>query len=136
MKYNSSRSRRGFLRASSGLVATAALAASATSAVAQRNAADDPTPTTRRRRKRVTAGSPSPAYSRAVGVDDLVYVAGCVGTYEQGADRKIDADFETQASQTLLNLKASVEAAGSRMDQVLKCTCFLKKFEHFAIFNK
>ncbi len=83
--------------------------------------------------KRIIAGSPSPAYSRAVRLEHTVYVAGCVGVDAKGV---IASDFETQAEQTLLNLKESVERSGSRLQNVLKCTCFLKEFEHFQIFNK
>ena len=34
------------------------------------------------------------------------------------------------------NLKASVEAAGSSMDRVLKCSAFLTEQTDFATFNK
>jgi 2-iminobutanoate/2-iminopropanoate deaminase len=87
-------------------------------------------------RKHAIPGSPNPAYSRAVQFGQLVFVAGCVGRYEKAGEQTIDKDFESQAAQTLMNLKASVEAAGSSMDKVLKCTCFLKKQEHFGKFNE
>ena len=89
-----------------------------------------------RSRKHAVGGSPSKAYSRAVQFDKIVFVAGCVGLDRRGGESVMPPDFERQAMNTLLNLKASVEAAGSNMANVLKCTCFLKKYEHFQKFNE
>src|SRR5438046_2884510 len=89
-----------------------------------------------RSKKHAIPGSPNPAYSRAVQLGQFVFVAGCVGRYEKGGEQMMDQDFESQAAQTLKNLKASVEAAGSSMEKVLKCTCFLQKQEHCAKFNE
>ncbi len=122
-----SESRRAFLTGTSRAV----LAAAAALHLAERPAAAQ-TKGGRPRRK-PTGGSPSPAYSRAMSFDGLVFVAGCVGTDAKG---NLAKDFEMQAMQTLLNLKDSVERSGSRLDRVLKCTCFLKDYQHFATFNK
>lgn len=85
-----------------------------------------------KRDKKVIPGSPSPAYSRAVRLDRVVYVSGVVGADKGGV---IQSDFNAQAMQTMQNLKESVEQSGSRIENVLKCTCFLKNVEHFSIFN-
>jgi 2-iminobutanoate/2-iminopropanoate deaminase len=87
-------------------------------------------------RKHAIPGSPSRAYSRAVQHGPLVFVAGCVGRYEKAGEQMMDNDFESQAGRTLMNLKASIEAAGSSMDRVLQCTCFLKRQSDFAKFNE
>jgi 2-iminobutanoate/2-iminopropanoate deaminase len=122
-------SRRAFLsRGGKAAVATIALGAAVQNAPAQDGARRAPA-----NRKKVIAGSPSPAYSRAVRFGDLVFVAGCVGVDKDG---KIQSDFETQAGQTLLNLKESIERSGSSIHSVLKCTCFLKDYADFAMFNK
>lgn len=123
-----STSRRGFLAGAP----KAMIAAAAALHLAERPAAAQATPQAARMRK-PTAGSPSPAYSRAMSFDGLVFVAGCVGVDAKG---NLAKDFETQAMQTLLNLKESIERSGSKLDRVLKCTCFLKEFQHFAEFNK
>ncbi|MBI5764335.1 MAG: RidA family protein [Planctomycetes bacterium] len=81
-------------------------------------------------------GSPSTAYSRAMQLGQLIFIAGCVGRYQKGGEAAMDKDFESQATQTMLNLKASIEASGSGMDKVLKCTCFLKEQSDFAKFNE
>ncbi len=85
--------------------------------------------------RRVIGGSPSPAFSRAVTFERLVFVAGVVGR-EPGTGAPISADFETQCRQALKNLKTSVVSSGSSMDSVLKCTCFLTDASYFAVFNK
>ena len=85
--------------------------------------------------RRVIGGSPSPAFSRAVAFERIVFVAGVVGR-EPGTGAPISADFETQCRQALKNLKTSVVTSGSSMDKVLKCTCFLTDASYFATFNK
>lgn len=129
MKREKPSSRRQFL-STGGAIAAAAVGASAMQQVAAR--ADEPSQQSDKPRKEIVGGSPSPAYSRAVRYGDLVFVAGCVGVDKDG---KIQDDFETQAGQTLLNLKESVERSGSSMDKVLKCTCFLKDYDDFKTFN-
>lgn len=124
------KTRRRFLT-ESGRLALAAGAATAATHLAGRAAEAQSTRTPRR--KHIVPGSPRRTYSRAVRLDRLVFVAGCVGSDSKGM---IAADFEVQAAQALMNLKASVEASGSSLNQVLKCTCFLKNVQHFAKFNE
>ncbi len=122
--------RRTFL-ANSAMFAIAggAIGATATNA----DAAPDEKDSTKRV---VVPGSPSPAYSRATRLGNIVFVAGCVGVIQKDGKVVMPEDFEAQARQTLLNLKASVEAAGSSLDQVLKCNCFLKDYADFKQFNE
>jgi reactive intermediate/imine deaminase len=85
--------------------------------------------------RQVIPGSPYPTFSRAVRLDRLVFVAGVVG--QKPGTRELVADgFEPQCRQALENLKASVEAAGSHLDKVLKCTVYLTDAADFAAFNK
>lgn len=87
-----------------------------------------------KRRKRVVPGSPSAAFSRATVFGGLVHPAGVVGRIPDGT--LITHSFEAQCRQALMNLKASVEASGSTMENVLKCTCFLTDVNDFGVFNK
>ena len=119
-------SRREFL-GKAGLIAPAAILTSASATVIAHDDAGGG--------RRVIEGSPSPMYSRAVAFDKLVYVAGVVGV-KPGAREPVSPDFEPQCRQALENLKASVEAAGSGMDKVLKCTCFLTEAADFVTMNK
>jgi len=49
---------------------------------------------------------------------------------------EVPASFEEQTVQVLENLKAIIEAAGSSMDKVLKCTVYIIDFKDFAVMNK
>lgn len=84
--------------------------------------------------RRTVGGSSNPAFSRATAFGGLVYASGVVGR-KPGAPGPISDDFETQCRQSLENLKASVEGAGSTMAKVLKCTCFLTDLADFPEFN-
>lgn len=129
-------SRRAFLR-DTGTIALAATAAAGAAHLAGARAAGQQTmPRMGMKGKQIIPGSPSKSYSRAVRLDRLVFVAGCVGTYTRGQETTIDPDFDAQASRTLLNLKKSIEDSGSSMGRVLKCGCFLKELEHFGKFNE
>ncbi len=85
--------------------------------------------------RRAVPGSASPAFSRAVAFGNLVHVSGVLGT-KSGLRELASPDFEGQCKQGMENLKASVEAAGSSMDRVLKCSCFLTEAADFDAMNK
>lgn len=85
--------------------------------------------------RRVIGPSPSPAFSRAVIFDNVVHVAGVLGT-KAGLRELASPDFEGQCRQGMENLKASVEAAGAKMENVLKCGCFLTEASDFDVMNK
>jgi 2-iminobutanoate/2-iminopropanoate deaminase len=77
---------------------------------------------------------PGPNYSRAVVFGGLAHVAGVLGV-KPGTRELASPDFEPQARQALENLKASIEAAGSKLERVVKCNCFLTEASDFAAFN-
>ncbi len=126
--------RRDFVRKmGAAAVAGAALAPAASAAEPTQTA---PPPATQRgSKRRVVPGSPYPTFSRAVALGDLVFIAGVVGQ-KPGTRDLVSGEFEPQCRQTLENLKASVEAAGSRLEQVLKCTVYITEAADFAAFNK
>lgn len=85
--------------------------------------------------REVTPARPGAPFSRAVGFNGIIHVAGVVGRTATGGD--VDGmSFNAQCKQALENLKASVEAAGSTMSNVMKCTCFLTDVADFPTFNK
>lgn len=86
-------------------------------------------------KKEIIAGSPYPTFSRAVRCGHMIYVSGVLGQIP-GSRKLASPDFAGQAHQAMENLKASVEAAGSRMDRVVKCSAFLTEQSDFATFNE
>ncbi len=85
--------------------------------------------------RRAVPAAPEAPYSRATVFGPFVFVAGVLGT--DPTTRQIPTGgFEAECIQTLENLKASVDAAGAKMANVMKCTCFLTDAADFPVFNK
>lgn len=88
--------------------------------------------------KKVVSTEKSPAalgpYSQANIVGNFVFTSGMVPI--NPADNSIPADVKTQAAQSLNNIKAVLEAAGSSMDKVFKTTVFIKNMNDFAQINE
>lgn len=125
--------RRGFVL---GVGAAAIGAGLASRGLAQKpaeptQANDDAAPL----KKEIVPGSPSPNYSRAVKAGGWVYVAGVLGQ-TPGTRAMVSSDFAAQCRVALENMKASVEAAGSTLDKVVKCNAYLTNQSDFATFNQ
>jgi len=73
-------------------------------------------------------------YSQATRYGDLLFVSGQIALDPQTGNL-VEGDIEVQTKQVLENLKAIIEDAGMRMDNVVKCTCFLNDMEDFVRFN-
>jgi 2-iminobutanoate/2-iminopropanoate deaminase len=73
-------------------------------------------------------------YSQAVRVGDVVYTAGQPGI-DPSTGQIAGATFEAQARQAFSNLRAVLEDAGSRMERVVKVTCFVTDPGAFATLN-
>lgn len=84
----------------------------------------------------VTDKAPSPGgpYSQAVIAGDFVFVAGQVGIEPQRG-QLVPGGIEAQTRQTLNNISAILEAAGSSLKQVVKTTVYLAHIEDFAAMN-
>jgi len=81
-----------------------------------------------------TLGEPVGPFSRAVRIGDTLYVAGTSAiTHQTGPiwDRPLATDFETQARQTLENVKKVKEDAGGTMSDIYKITMLLKDRKYF-----
>lgn len=81
------------------------------------------------------APAPIGPYSQAVTAGDFIFTAGQVPV-DPAAGKVVEGDAAVQARQSLENLKAILEAAGSGMDRVLKVTVFLKDMNDFAKVNE
>ena len=73
-------------------------------------------------------------YSQAVRIGDLVFTAGQPGI-DPVTGRVAGETFEAQARQALENLRAVLEDAGSRMERVVKVTCYIADADAFAGLN-
>ena len=82
----------------------------------------------------VTMGAPNPnaVLSPAVRVGDVVYASGQLGLNRQAPDSTI----EGQTRLTLENTKRVLEAAGTTMENVVKCTVFLTRASDFQGMNR
>jgi len=118
------RTRREFVKASAGLVPGVVLGAAASASANEEKAA-----------RRVIAGGAIAAFSRAVVHGSVAYVSGVLGT-KAGLRDLASPEFEGQCKQAMENLKASIEAAGSRLDKVLRCGCYLTEASDFEAMNR
>lgn len=74
-------------------------------------------------------------YSQAVRVGDLVFTAGQPGIDPRTGQLAGDT-FEAQARQAFANLRAVLEDAGSRLERVVKVTCFVADAAAFGTLNR
>ncbi len=81
------------------------------------------------------APQPVGPYSQAILHGDLVFVAG-QGPLDPATRKYEPTDVKTETRRTLENVKAILEAAGSSMDQVLKCNVYLRDIKDFAAMNE
>ncbi len=73
-------------------------------------------------------------YSSAIVSNGVVYVSGQLPI--DAATGQMPADVAAQTRQSLSNVKALLEAAGSSMDKILKTTVFLQNIADFAAMNE
>jgi len=74
-------------------------------------------------------------YSQGTALKDMVYTSGQL-PLDPETMAFVDGGITQQSRQSLLNLKAVLEASGAGLDTVLKTTCFLSNMEDFSDFNK
>ena len=73
-------------------------------------------------------------YSQAIQYGDFLFVSGQVAIDPSTGDI-VAGDIKVQTDQVLKNITAIIEAAGMSLQDVVKCTCFLKDMNDFAKFN-
>jgi reactive intermediate/imine deaminase len=74
-------------------------------------------------------------FSEAVRVDDTLYLSGQIGI-EPGTMKVVPGGIREEARQALTNIKASLEAHGYAMRDVVKCTVMLADIAEWAAFNE
>ena len=73
-------------------------------------------------------------YSQAIAYGDFLFVSGQIAI-DPKTGNLVDGEIEDQTDQVLKNLAAIISAAGMSLNNVVKCTCFLKDMNDFAKFN-
>jgi 2-iminobutanoate/2-iminopropanoate deaminase len=86
-----------------------------------------------------TEAAPAPfqgaPYSQAIKANGFVFVAGQVGI-KPDDPTPVGGGIAEQTEQTLSNLRAILEAAGSSMDKLVKTTVFLTNLDDFQGMNE
>jgi 2-iminobutanoate/2-iminopropanoate deaminase len=84
----------------------------------------------------LTSSLPRPVgpYSPGVRFERLVFVSG-QGATDPATGQLAGPDVEAQTAQCLRNVQAILEAAGSRLDCVLRCGVFLVDMSEFSRMN-
>jgi 2-iminobutanoate/2-iminopropanoate deaminase len=73
-------------------------------------------------------------YSQAIKVGNMVFTSGQIALTPSG--EFLDADVKTQTKQVCENLKAVLEEAGAKIEDVVKTTIFLDDINNFAAVNE
>lgn len=73
-------------------------------------------------------------YAQAIRVGDLLFTSGQIPLKPDG--KLLEGDVRAQTEQVLKNLRAVLEAGGSSLGNVVKCTCFLADMNDFAVMNE
>jgi 2-iminobutanoate/2-iminopropanoate deaminase len=74
-------------------------------------------------------------YSQAVKTDSRVYVSGQLA-FDPESGNLVTDDIKSETRQALTNLNAILEAAGSKLEKVVKTTLFIKNMEDFPLVNE
>ena len=77
--------------------------------------------------------SPNPNLSPGMRVGDFLFVSGHVGV---DADGNVVGDCEAQSRQVMASIRGVIEAAGGRMEDVAKITCFLTNMDDYPAYAK
>ncbi len=75
-------------------------------------------------------------FSEAVIVDNVIYLSGQVGSNPQDAMTLVEGGMRAEAKQALENIKQVLEANGSSMENVVKCTVMLADIGEWGDFNE
>ncbi|MCZ6918186.1 MAG: Rid family detoxifying hydrolase [Gemmatimonadetes bacterium] len=79
-------------------------------------------------------GAPDLPFSSAVRVGNMLYLSGQIGT--RPGEGVVPGGVRAETRQTMENIKATLEYAGSSLAQVVKCTVFLTDIADYAAVNE
>jgi 2-iminobutanoate/2-iminopropanoate deaminase len=85
----------------------------------------------------VTEKGPKPIgpYSQAVVEGDFIFLAGQGCTNPETGELEL-GDARSETKRTFENVRAILQAAGSSLDDVIKCTVYLREISDFAAMNE
>lgn len=81
------------------------------------------------------APAPVGPYNQAIAASGLVFVAGQIPLDPSSGEIVGGADVAQQTQQVIVNIKAVLEASGSKLQDVVKTTVFLVDLNDFAAMN-
>ena len=84
--------------------------------------------------KTANASLPVGPYNQGMIIGSLIYTAGQIPLDKAG--NMVPGAIKEQTKQVLENVKAVIEAGGSKLDNVIKATVFLKDLNDFAGMNE
>lgn len=82
------------------------------------------------------APAPIGPYSQAIAAYGMIYVSGQIAIDPATNELLSSGDIQTETHQVMKNLDAILQAAGSSMDKVVKCSIFLSDMNNFAAVNE
>ena len=85
--------------------------------------------------ERISAGTPTGAYSPGVKQDELLFVSG-QGSLDPVSGEVVRGTIEEETMLTLENIRRIVEAAGGTVRDIVKCTAHLSDMNDFDRYNK
>ena len=74
-------------------------------------------------------------YSQAIRANGLVFTSGQVAI-DPATQQVISGDVAAQTDRVMKNITGILEASGTSLDKVLRCTVFLKNMNDFAAMNE
>jgi 2-iminobutanoate/2-iminopropanoate deaminase len=74
-------------------------------------------------------------YSQAIRAQGLIFTSGQI-PIDPATAQIIAGDVSAQTERVLKNLSAILQASGSTLEKVLRCTVFLKDMDDFAAMNE
>jgi len=74
-------------------------------------------------------------YSQAVKANGFIFTSGQIAI-DPSTQQVVPGDVAAQTERVLRNLSEILEAAGSGLGKVVRCTVFLKDMNHFAAMNQ
>jgi 2-iminobutanoate/2-iminopropanoate deaminase len=74
-------------------------------------------------------------YSQAIRAQGLIFTSGQIAI-DPATQQVVAGDVSVQTDRVLKNLSAILQASGSSVEKVLRCTVFLKNMADFAAMNE